>query len=164
MSIIIGIAKGLAYLHHECNPTIVHLDINPQNILLDKNYTPKLGDFGLAKILDGSNENMITLASTSTPGKRGYMAPEILTSKEASPKSDVYSFGVLLMHLVNEIPFILDGDEIDIYRFIKWAQKVRVQKDGFKDIIDYVVINNSIVGFNHNEAKLILQISLKCIQ
>jgi serine/threonine protein kinase len=59
MSIIIGIAQGLAYLHHECNPTIVHLDINPQNILLDKNYTPKLGDFGLAKILDGSNENMV---------------------------------------------------------------------------------------------------------
>jgi serine/threonine protein kinase len=39
MCIIIGIAQGLAYLHHECNPTIVHLDINPQNILLDKNYT-----------------------------------------------------------------------------------------------------------------------------
>jgi serine/threonine protein kinase len=92
------------------------------------------------------------------------MAPEILTSKEASPKSDVYSFGVLLMHLVNEIPFILDGYETDIYHFIKWAQKVHMQKDGFKDIIDYVVINNSIVGFNHNEAKLILQISLKCIQ
>jgi serine/threonine protein kinase len=104
------------------------------------------------------------LASTSTPGKRGYIAPEIFTSKEASPKSDVYSFGVLLIQLVNEIPFILDGYEIDIHCFIKWAQKVHVQKDGFKDIIDYVVINNSIVGFNHNEAKLILQISLKCIQ
>jgi serine/threonine protein kinase len=104
------------------------------------------------------------LASTSTPGKRGYIAPEILTSKEASPKSDVYSFGVLLIQLVNETPFILDGYEFDIRDFIKWAQEVHVQKDGFKDIIDYVVINNSIVGFNHNEAKLILQISLKCIQ
>jgi len=59
MCIIIGVAQGLAYLHHECNPTIVHLDINPQNILLDNNYTPKLADFGLAKILDGSNENMV---------------------------------------------------------------------------------------------------------
>jgi serine/threonine protein kinase len=90
------------------------------------------------------------------------MAPEILTSKEASPKSDVYSFGVLLIQLV-KIPFILDGYETDIHHFIKWAQKVQVQKDGFKDIIDYVVINNSIVGFDHNEAKFILQISLKCI-
>ncbi len=99
----------------------------------------------------------ITLASGSTPGKRGYIAPEILTSKEASPKSDVYSFGVLLIQLVN-------GYEIDIHHFIKCAQGVHVQKDGLKNIIDYVVINNSIVGFNHNEAKLILQISLKCIK
>jgi len=51
MSIIIGIAQGLAYLHHKCNPTIIHFDIKPRNILLDKYYTPKLVDFGLAKIL-----------------------------------------------------------------------------------------------------------------
>jgi serine/threonine protein kinase len=103
------------------------------------------------------------LASTSTLGKRGYIALKILTSKESSPKSDVYNFGVLLIQLVNGIPFILDGSEIDIHHFIKWAQKVHMQKDRFKDIIDYVVLNNSIVGFNHNEAKLILQISLNCI-
>jgi hypothetical protein len=84
--------------------------------------------------------------------------------QEASPKSDVYSFGVLLIQLVNGSPFIPDGYEIDIHHFIKWAQKVHVQKDGFKVIIHYVVVNNSIVGFNHNEVKLILQISFKCIQ
>jgi serine/threonine protein kinase len=100
----------------------------------------------------------------STLGKRGYIALEILTSKEASPNSDVYSFGVLLIQLVNGSPFIPDGYEIDIHHFIKWAQKVHVQKDGFKVIIHYVVVNNSIVGFNHNEVKLILQISFKCIQ
>jgi serine/threonine protein kinase len=54
--IIIGVVRGLAHLHHKCNPTIVHLDIKPQNILLDKDYTPKLVDFGLAKILDGKDE------------------------------------------------------------------------------------------------------------
>jgi len=59
VSIIIGVAQGLAYLHHECNPIIIHLDIKPGNILLDKDYTPKLVDFGLAKILRGSNENMV---------------------------------------------------------------------------------------------------------
>jgi serine/threonine protein kinase len=104
------------------------------------------------------------LASTSTPGKKGYIALEILASKEASPKSDVYSFGVLLIQLVYGSPFIPDGYEIDIHHFIKWAQKVHVQKDGFKVIIHYVVINNSIVGFNHNEVKLILQIFFKCLQ
>jgi tetratricopeptide (TPR) repeat protein len=56
--IIIGVAQGLAHLH-KCNPIIVHLDIKPQNILLDKDYTPKLADFGLAKILDGKDENVV---------------------------------------------------------------------------------------------------------
>jgi len=59
MSIIIGVAQGLAYLHHKCNPTIIHLDIKPGNILLDKDCTPKLADFGLAKILRGINENVV---------------------------------------------------------------------------------------------------------
>jgi serine/threonine protein kinase len=49
----------LAYLHHECNPRIVHIDIKPQNILLDEDYTPKLFDFGLAKIISGVEENMV---------------------------------------------------------------------------------------------------------
>jgi tetratricopeptide (TPR) repeat protein len=58
-SIIIGVAQGLAYLHHKCNPAIIHLDIKPGNILLDEDYTPKLADFGLAKILKGTNESVV---------------------------------------------------------------------------------------------------------
>ncbi len=59
VSIIIGIAQGLTYLHHTCNPTIIHLDIKPGNILLDEDYIPKLADFGLAKILKGTDENVV---------------------------------------------------------------------------------------------------------
>jgi serine/threonine protein kinase len=59
VSIIIGVAQGLAYLHHKCNPTIIHLDIKQGNILLDKDYTQKLVDFGLAKILKNTNENAV---------------------------------------------------------------------------------------------------------
>ncbi|CAK9860445.1 unnamed protein product [Sphagnum jensenii] len=66
MCIIIGVAQGLAPLH-KCNSIIVHLDIKPQNILLDQDYTPKLADFVLSKILDGKDEDVIQLASTSTP-------------------------------------------------------------------------------------------------
>jgi serine/threonine protein kinase len=104
----------------------------------------------------------IQLASTSTPGTSGYMAPEILL-KRASTKSDVYSFGVLLIQLVNGSPFILDGNEVHIRKFIQWAQKVHVEENGFQQIFD-VVINNSIIGFDHNEAKSFLQISLQCIK
>jgi serine/threonine protein kinase len=102
------------------------------------------------------------LASTSTPGTSGYMAPEILL-KQASTKSDVYSFGVLLIQLLNGSPFILDGNEIHIRKFIQWARKVHVEKNGFQQIFD-VVIDNSIIGFDHNEAKSFLQISLQCIK
>jgi hypothetical protein len=103
------------------------------------------------------------LASTSTPGTYGYMAPEILSTskpKSVSPKSDVYSFGVLLIQLINGS---LEHEEFHIHGFIKWAKEVHVQKDGFQEIFN-VIINNSIVGFDHSQAKLILQISLKCIE
>ncbi|CAM6066493.1 unnamed protein product [Sphagnum tenellum] len=159
LCIIIGVAQGLAHLH-KCNPIIVHLDIKPQNILLDQDYTPKLADFGLAKLLNGKDED---LASTSgTPGTIGYMAPEILL-KQASTKSDVYSFGVLLIQLLNGSPFILNGNEVFIHKFIQWAQKVHVEENGFEEIFN-VVMDNSIIGFDNNEAKSFLEISLQCIK
>jgi tetratricopeptide (TPR) repeat protein len=64
-SIVIGVAQGLAYLHHKCNPAIVHLDIKPGNILLDKDYSPKLADFGLVKILNVTNQNVVCALSFS---------------------------------------------------------------------------------------------------
>jgi len=103
------------------------------------------------------------LASTSTPGTSGYMSPEILEKKQASTKSDVYSFGVLLIQLVNGSPFILDGNEVYIHKFIQWAQKVHMKENRFQQIFN-VVIDNSIIGFDRNEAKLFLQISLQCIK
>jgi len=90
------------------------------------------------------------------------MAPEIC-SNQASTKSDVYSFGVLLIQLVNGSPLTLDGNEIHIRKFIQWVREVQEDEDGFQQIFD-VAINNSIVGFDQNEAKSFLQISLQCIK
>ncbi len=101
--------------------------------------------------------------TSSTPGTVGYMASEILEKNQASTKSDVYSFGVLLIKLVNGSPFILDGNEVYIHKFIQWAQEVHMKKNGFQQIFN-VVIDNSIIGFDYNEAKSLLQISLQCIQ
>jgi serine/threonine protein kinase len=90
------------------------------------------------------------------------MAPEIC-SNQASTKSDVYSFGVLLIQLVNGSPLTLDGNEIHIRKFIQWVREVQEEEDGFQQIFD-VAMNNSIVGFDRNEAKSFLQISLQCIK
>jgi serine/threonine protein kinase len=90
------------------------------------------------------------------------MAPEI-RSNQASTKSDVYSFGVLLIRLVNGSPLTLNGNEIFIHEFIRWVQDIHEKKNGFQQNFD-VAINNSIVGFNQNQAKLFLQVSLQCIK
>jgi serine/threonine protein kinase len=60
--IIIGVVQGLAYLHHECNLAIFHLDIKPQNMLLHEDYIPKMADFELAKTLDGTSENVVCIS------------------------------------------------------------------------------------------------------
>ncbi len=107
----------------------------------------------------------IALASTSTLGWVEYMAVEIIPEskqRHVAPKCDVYNFGVLLIELVNGSQFILDKGKGKICKFIQLAQKIHVEEDGFQQIFN-VIIKNSIVGFDNNEAKLILQISFKCI-
>ncbi|XP_038878711.1 G-type lectin S-receptor-like serine/threonine-protein kinase LECRK3 [Benincasa hispida] len=96
--IIYGIARGLLYLHDECNIQIIHCDIKPQNVLLDEDYNPKISDFGLAKLLKmDQSRNRI---ETNIKGTTGYIAPDWFKSTPVTTKVDVYSFGVLLLEII----------------------------------------------------------------
>jgi serine/threonine protein kinase len=96
-NIALGVAKGLAYLHHECLEWVIHCDVKPENILLDQNLEPKIADFGLAKLFNrgGSSQNVSRVRGTV-----GYMAPEWISSLQIMAKVDVYSYGVVLLELV----------------------------------------------------------------
>ncbi|KAH7560480.1 hypothetical protein JRO89_XS10G0029100 [Xanthoceras sorbifolium] len=92
-----GTARGLFYLHEECNNQIIHCDIKPQNILLDDCLTARISDFGLAKLLKADQ----TQTTTAIRGTKGYVAPEWFKNLPITVKVDVYSFGVLLLELVS---------------------------------------------------------------
>ncbi|MCO5593871.1 hypothetical protein L7F22_047890 [Adiantum nelumboides] len=98
-AIAVGVARGLSYLHEECRHRTVHCDIKPQNILLDDAMSPKIADFGLSRLMDRDESQVVTLAR----GTPGYMAPEFWRGGESklSTKFDVYSYGMVLLELIS---------------------------------------------------------------
>ncbi|KAK2650310.1 hypothetical protein Ddye_017799 [Dipteronia dyeriana] len=94
--IALEIAKGLVYLHEECNIPIIHCDIKPQNILLDQHFIAKISDFGLSKLLLSNQSRTLTMVR----GTRGYVAPEWFKTVPVTAKVDVYSFGVMLLEII----------------------------------------------------------------
>ncbi|OVA20878.1 Protein kinase domain [Macleaya cordata] len=135
------IARGLMYLHEECNTQIIHCDIKPQNILLDDNFTARISDFGLAKLL--MNEQ--TRTRTGIRGTKGYVAPEWFRNTPVTVKVDVYSFGVMLLEIIccrksvelelgEEEKAILTDWAYDCYREGKLQDLVENDGDAMNDM------------------------------
>ncbi|XP_022717879.1 probable L-type lectin-domain containing receptor kinase S.7 [Durio zibethinus] len=94
-NIAIGLASVLAYLHQECEQQVIHRDIKTSNIMLDGSFNPRLGDFGLARLMDHDKSPVSTL----TAGTMGYLAPEYLQYGKATVKTDVFSYGVVILEV-----------------------------------------------------------------
>ncbi|XP_034710492.1 rust resistance kinase Lr10-like [Vitis riparia] len=111
--IALGVGRGIEYLHQGCDIQILHFDIKPHNILLDEDFTPKVSDFGLAKLYS-TNESVVSL--TAARGTLGYIAPELFYKNvgHVSYKADVYSFGMLLMEMVGKQRHFRRHEEEDL--------------------------------------------------
>ncbi|KAH9331286.1 hypothetical protein KI387_003394, partial [Taxus chinensis] len=132
MKILLGAAKGLAFLHCAENP-VIYRDFKTSNILLDNDYTAKLSDFGLAK---GGPEGDQTHVSTRVMGTYGYAAPEYVMTGHLTAKSDVYSFGVVLLEILTGRRSMDKTRPSREYNLAEWARPFLNDKRKLLQILD----------------------------
>ncbi|CAH9090394.1 unnamed protein product [Cuscuta epithymum] len=154
-SIALGTAKGLAYLHEDCDSKIVHCDIKPENVLLDDNFHPKVSDFGLAKLMTREQSHVFT----TLRGTRGYLAPEWITNYAISEKSDVYSYGMVLLEIIGGRKNYDPTQSSEKSHFPSYAYKMMVEGK-LKDVIDMKLK----IDENDDRALTAITVALWCIQ
>ncbi|XP_066372938.1 putative receptor protein kinase ZmPK1 [Miscanthus floridulus] len=163
----LGVAKGLAYLHHECLEWIVHGDVKPENILLDEDFQPKLADFGLVKLLgQGAGAQMLSRVH----GTRGYIAPEWVLNLTITGKVDVYSYGVVLLELVMGTRVssqVVQGEgEVEVEMTVGHYTKILKEKLASKNqswLLEFVDCRLS-GEFNYLQAGMMLKIAVSCVE
>ncbi|KAL6844106.1 hypothetical protein ACP4OV_025779 [Aristida adscensionis] len=156
-AVAVGTAKGIRYLHEECQHRIVHYDIKPANILLTGDFTPKVADFGLARLGERENTHMsLTGGGRGTPG---YAAPELWMALPATEKCDVYSFGMVLFEVLGRRRNYDAGRGESREWFPRWVWERYEQGD-----MDRVVSGAGIEEADREKAEMMCKVALWCVQ
>ncbi|XP_055812612.1 putative serine/threonine-protein kinase [Solanum dulcamara] len=154
VAICLGTASGLAFLHEEASPPIVHRDIKASNILIDENLHPKIGDFGLAKLFP---EN-VTHLSTRVAGTIGYLSPEYALFGQLTKKADVYSFGVLVLEIISGRSSSKSAFGVDLLVLVEWVWKLR-EEGRLLEIVD-----PELTEYSEAELLRFIKVALFCTQ
>ncbi|BAF28235.1 Os11g0470200 [Oryza sativa Japonica Group] len=155
-NIIIGMARGLAYLHEEFHVRIIHRDIKSSNVLLDDEFQPKIADFGLARLIPDDHSHL----STNFAGTLGYTAPEYAIHGQLSEKVDTYGFGVVTLEIIGGRKLNDARLEPDSQYLLEWAWKLYEDNN----LIELVDRSLDPEEYNHEEVKRTMEIALLCTQ
>ncbi|XVE71701.1 hypothetical protein DITRI_Ditri10aG0172800 [Diplodiscus trichospermus] len=154
--IAIGAARGLLYLHEQCDPKIIHRDVKAANVLLDDYYEAIVGDFGLAKLLDHADSHV----TTAVRGTVGHIAPEYLSTGQSSEKTDVFGFGILLIELITGMRALEFGKTVSQKgAMLEWVKKIQQEKK-LEVLVDRELGGN----YDRIEVGEMLQVALLCTQ
>ncbi|XP_072981258.1 uncharacterized protein [Typha angustifolia] len=156
--IALGTAQGLAYLHNDCNPAIIHRDIKPKNILLDKDMEPHIADFGIAKLIDQISASP---QSSVIMGTIGYMSPETAFTTRKSKESDVYSYGVVLLELITRKK-ALDPSFPENNDITSWVQSTLGGSGEIEEISEPNIFDELMGSADMEEVHKVLLLALRC--
>ncbi|EEE55152.1 hypothetical protein OsJ_02952 [Oryza sativa Japonica Group] len=159
--IALGTTRGLAYLHHECLEWVVHCDVKPENILLNRDFEAKIADFGLSKL---SKRDSSTFNFTHMRGTMGYMAPEWALNLPINAKVDVYSYGVVLLEIVTgtrvSSGITIEEENIDLMQFVQVVKQMLTSGE----VLDTIVDSRLKGHFNCDQAKAMVKAAISCLE
>jgi len=151
--IIKGIASGLLYLHEEWDKVVIHRDVKPNNVLLDKEMNGRLGDFGLARLYDHGTDPQ----TTHVVGTIGYLAPELVHRGKATTLTDVFSFGIFILEVTCGRKAMTEDTQNRQVMLVDWVIQ-NWNKDSLLDAVDTKLQGN----YDIDEVFLALKLGLLC--